>query len=44
MFHLKQMSTGCPVAETFLVGWAFACIIEGEPRGRWAGGRLLLVT
>lgn len=29
MFHLKRMSMGCPVAETFLVGWAFAAIIEG---------------
>ncbi|KAI8472377.1 MAG: L-lactate permease-domain-containing protein [Monoraphidium minutum] len=29
MYHLKQLSMGCPVAETFLVGWAFAYIIEG---------------
>lgn len=36
MFHLKQMSMGCPIAETFLVGWAFACIIEGEAGRRRA--------
>jgi lactate permease len=29
MLHLKRMSTGCPVAETFLVGWSFAYTIEG---------------
>ncbi|WIA22021.1 hypothetical protein OEZ85_004372 [Tetradesmus obliquus] len=29
MLHVKSLSAGNPVAEVFLIGWAFACTIEG---------------
>jgi hypothetical protein len=28
MLHVKNLSAGNPVAEVFLIGWAFACTIE----------------